>query len=249
MDVQAAIELQEEEIETLRAIYAEELSVVGTPGARELTIRIVPGCTTGSSALLQLWVALPSGYPLDGEQQPPFGLTGSLATALEDSHIEASLSELWAEADGAGVIWPWVEWIREFIAPFLLGQPEPQPEPEQAVSDLGPADEVTPQQFESDWAAALDALDAAEQLTSEAAMKIAHGEPFIDRKSVFQAHCATVTSVEEVSQMCAQLRQNRKIATATHNIMAYRIRAERAGTVHSPQLPAEFCAPRVFWKH
>ena len=195
MDVHEAIELQEEEIETLRAIYAEELSVGGTPGARELTISIAPASTAGSSApALQLWVALPSGYPLDAEQQPPFGLTGSLAAALEDSHIEASLSELWADADGAGVIWPWVEWLREFIEPFLLEQPEPEPEPEPG-SNLEPADEVVPQQFESDWAAALDAADAAEQSTPETAMRIAHGEPFIDRKSVFQAHCAKVTSV------------------------------------------------------
>ena len=90
---------------------------------------------------------------------------------------------------------------------------------------------VAPQQFESDWAAALDAVDAAEQSSSEVTMDIVHGEPFVDRKSVFQAHCAKVISVDEVARMGAQLRQNRKVASATHNIMAYRIQTERAGTV------------------
>ncbi len=228
-DAQEAIEQQEEEIETLRAIYDEELSVGGSPGARELTIDIVPASTGRSSGLLQLWVALPRDYPLDADHQPPYGLTGSLAAALDDEHIEASLSELWTDADGAGVIWPWVEWLREFTEPFLLAQPEPVPEPE-PEQELEPADDVASQQFESDWATALDAVDAAEQSSSELTMDIVHGEPFIDRKSVFQAHCAKVTSVDEVAQMCAQLRQNRKVASASHNIMAYRIQSERVGT-------------------
>lgn len=230
VDTQEAIGEQEEEIETLRAIYDEELSVGGSPGARQLTIGILPASNGSSSALLQLWVALPTGYPLDTGHQPPYGLTGSLAAALDNDHIESALSELWRDADGAGVIWPWVEWLREFTEPFVLQQSEPvhEPEPE---PDLEPADMVAPQQFESDWAAALDAVDAAEQSSSEVTMDIVHGEPFVDRKSVFQAHCAKVISVDEVARMGAQLRQNRKVASATHNIMAYRIQTERAGTV------------------
>ena len=68
---QEAIDQQEEENETLRAIYDEELSVGGSPGDRELTIGILPARTGSSNALLQLWVALPRGYPLDADQQPP----------------------------------------------------------------------------------------------------------------------------------------------------------------------------------
>ena len=52
---------------------------------------------------------------------------------------------------------------------------------------------------------------------------IQHGEPFVDRKSTFQAHVASVTSVEQVKAVMMNLLQNRKIANATHNISAYRI--------------------------
>ncbi|KAI9027258.1 hypothetical protein CLU79DRAFT_833179 [Phycomyces nitens] len=48
-------------------------------------------------------------------------------------------------------------------------------------------------------------------------------EPLVDRKSVFVAHVAQVQNVEEVRAVRARLLQNKKIAKATHNIMAYRI--------------------------
>ena len=52
---------------------------------------------------------------------------------------------------------------------------------------------------------------------------IHHGEPLTDRKSTFQAHAAEVTTVEQVGIVLRELKSNRKIATATHNIVAYRI--------------------------
>lgn len=52
---------------------------------------------------------------------------------------------------------------------------------------------------------------------------IHHGEPLTDRKSTFQAHVAEVTTVDQVSIVLRELKGNKKIATATHNIVAYRI--------------------------
>ena len=51
----------------------------------------------------------------------------------------------------------------------------------------------------------------------------ASGEPFEDRRSVFQAHVAAVHSIEDVRVALAWLKSDKKIARATHNIMAYRI--------------------------
>ncbi|CAO3629609.1 unnamed protein product [Cunninghamella echinulata] len=48
-------------------------------------------------------------------------------------------------------------------------------------------------------------------------------EPLIDRKSTFIAHVATVHNTQEVELVMSTLLQNKKIAKATHNIMAYRI--------------------------
>ncbi len=47
-------------------------------------------------------------------------------------------------------------------------------------------------------------------------------EPFEDRKSVFQAHLSPVHSKEEVQLVLQKLKENKKIANATHNMYAYR---------------------------
>ena len=50
---------------------------------------------------------------------------------------------------------------------------------------------------------------------------IMSGEEIIDRKSVFQAHVAQITSPSQVSLVLAELKKNRKIQKAKHNMFAY----------------------------
>ncbi len=64
---------------------------------------------------------------------------------------------------------------------------------------------------------------------NEECPKIISGAPLTDRRSKFVAHYARVTSVSEVQLVVNQLRRNKKIANATHNMVAYRI-AARDGT-------------------
>lgn len=52
---------------------------------------------------------------------------------------------------------------------------------------------------------------------------IIHGEPFTERRSTFQAHIARVHNHVEVIAVVKQLKSIKKIAEATHNIVAYRI--------------------------
>ncbi|GAN04058.1 conserved hypothetical protein [Mucor ambiguus] len=58
---------------------------------------------------------------------------------------------------------------------------------------------------------------------TEAAPPIFTSEALVDRKSSFVAHVATVQNVHEVKVVVSHLLQNKKIAKATHNILAYRI--------------------------
>lgn len=55
---------------------------------------------------------------------------------------------------------------------------------------------------------------------------VAHGVPITDRRSTFQAHVAPVISLEQVKMVLGKLYENKKIASATHNIYAYRIFCE-----------------------
>lgn len=60
--------------------------------------------------------------------------------------------------------------------------------------------------------------------------EIISGESIVDRKSTFQAHAAYVENEEEVKHVMQKLKENRKIARASHNIMAYRIEGSRKET-------------------
>jgi len=51
---------------------------------------------------------------------------------------------------------------------------------------------------------------------------IYYGDPITDRKSKFQAHIAAVHSIEEVNAVVSDLMRDKRIATAAHNIYAYR---------------------------
>eukprot|EP00899_Mesostigma_viride_P019827 jgi/Mesvir1/27846/Mv07521-RA.1 len=66
---------------------------------------------------------------------------------------------------------------------------------------------------------------------AEASLGIVHGEPFVERKSKFQAHLAPVTSMDQVTRVMDELLSDKRIAEATHNIMAYRYCVEETGVV------------------
>ena len=62
------------------------------------------------------------------------------------------------------------------------------------------------------------------------APEIISGETIVDRKSIFQGHVAYVETEEEVRKVLQRLKENRKIARASHNIMAYRLAGSRKDT-------------------
>jgi len=63
---------------------------------------------------------------------------------------------------------------------------------------------------------------------------IFHGEARVDRKSKFVAHCARVTSEHQVRLVKQELLSNKRIAEATHNILAYRIGVKPRVKVEEP---------------
>jgi putative IMPACT (imprinted ancient) family translation regulator len=65
------------------------------------------------------------------------------------------------------------------------------------------------------------------------------------RKSIFQPHFARVTSAEEVQQVLSRLYENRKIANATHNMYAYRIRQEGRGILQERILRISVSAKKL----
>ena len=64
------------------------------------------------------------------------------------------------------------------------------------------------------------------------AIQILHGEPLHDRRSVFQAHLAFVSSMDEVRSFREAILSDKKFARATHNIFAYRFECPTTHVVY-----------------
>lgn len=67
---------------------------------------------------------------------------------------------------------------------------------------------------------------------SQKPILIRTGNPISDRKSKFVAHIARTKSVDAAKYMVEALKNNKKIASATHNMVAYRISDSDTGQAH-----------------
>ena len=115
---------------------------------------------------------------------------------------------------GEVVMFQWVEFLREYLAEKVSMDAKTS-----AVVD----DTVTICENEN-CDKEQSPLNSPQPLhRTERCPVIHHGEPLNDRKSTFQAHVAEVTTVDQISIVLQELKSNKKIATATHNIVAYRI--------------------------
>lgn len=104
---------------------------------------------------------------------------------------------------GQVVLYDWIQWLREYIQDYIKVKPT-------AVAAVVPTPSLILEEEE-------------EETITDDLPSIFSSEPLVDRKSVFVAHIAAVKSPKHVNQVMSALLANKKIARATHKIMAYRI--------------------------
>ncbi|XP_053252352.1 protein IMPACT isoform X5 [Podarcis raffonei] len=193
-----------EEIEALSAIYGDEWCTIDED-AKVFCIQI-SDCLEKPKWRLCLQVILPPEYP---------------TTAPPIYQIKQNLGE--------SILYLWVEKIREFLI-----------EKSQSSDSVGPdvkkITEETDLEYEENFSLEYQPLrecaavtlnfDLSESQEDEELPPIYHGNPITDRRSTFQAHLAPVVSPKQVKNVIAELYKNKKIASATHNIYAYRIYCE-----------------------
>ncbi|KAJ0393501.1 hypothetical protein ATCC90586_010050 [Pythium insidiosum] len=147
---------------------------------------------------------------------------------------DAILGDL--RANGQVCLYEWIENVREKYATS-----EYDPASDLASLELNDKDD---DQYDGDGDAGAVAFDPeafrndaltmrprvrGAQLLRDAAREqrlrplIFHGATITDRKSTFQGHACPVTCVEDVRAFLALLLDDRKIARAIHNMLAYRI--------------------------
>ncbi|XP_040210018.1 protein IMPACT isoform X2 [Rana temporaria] len=204
------LQSQIDEIEALSSIYGDDWCVIDE-AARIFCIQISNSLDQPEWTLC-LQVILPPEYP---------------ATAPPLYQLKQNL--------GDNILYQWVEKIREFLVEKSKTS-HPGPTLKAATEETEAADDDDEIASSSELLNNLFAnlavfghLDAFED-TEKEVPKIEHGETISDRRSTFQAHLAPVTSPAQVKQVLNKLYENKKIASATHNIYSYRIYSKKTNS-------------------
>uniref|UniRef100_A0A8D0FUU3 Impact RWD domain protein n=1 Tax=Strix occidentalis caurina TaxID=311401 RepID=A0A8D0FUU3_STROC len=139
-----------------------------------------------------------------------------------------SLEEIYVQNLGESILYLWVEKIRDvLIEKAQSSDPEPdiKKTSEEVDEDDGDDFLLDYQPIQEDPIKMLNYITSESQ-EGEELPSIHHGNPITDRRSTFQAHLAPVVTPRQVKRVLEKLYENKKIASATHNIYAYRIYCE-----------------------
>ncbi|XP_055332338.1 protein IMPACT-like [Paramacrobiotus metropolitanus] len=200
MDSLSDEQQQAEEMEAVASIYGNDLHYedgFGSKG-RNFSIILFPKNET------QISFFLPPGYPT--KESPRTTLIAPSLRGEPRKVIERKLQETAERSLGQCCLFQLAEEARDLVTQAGI---QVEPLLESSVKSAAASEE----NMHPENASVLPLLNH----------EIFHGRPFTERKSTFQAHVAAVRSVTEVHAIVDELKRNRKIADATHNIMAYRI--------------------------
>ncbi|XP_030301164.1 protein IMPACT isoform X2 [Calypte anna] len=194
---------QTDEIEALSSIYGDDWCVLDED--EKIYCIKISDCLDQPKWTLCLQVILPPGYPT--AEPPIYQLKQNL---------------------GESILYLWVEKIREvLIEKAQSSDPEPdiKKTSEEVNEDDGDDFLLDCQPVQEDSIKMLSYIPSESQ-EDEELPPIHHGSPITDRRSTFQAHLAPVVTPRQVKRVLEKLYENKKIASATHNIYAYRIYCE-----------------------
>ncbi|KAL8590639.1 hypothetical protein ACOMHN_011075 [Nucella lapillus] len=217
---------QRDEIEALSAIYGDEWCAVDE-ASQIFCIRIADQ-TPHPNWTLSLQIHLPDDYPL---QSPPmFQINAPWLRGMERQNLEGRLSDIYCENLGEDLIYLWVEAIREHLQ-NKAGDNLKEGEAEDcgdkaAVQQSTEADDVDDHfdltLLEGEVMSSLQDMNIKSGEEYECP-QIFHGDTLSDRRSTFQPHLAPLFFKQQIKLVLDKLLENKKIANATHNILAYRI--------------------------
>eukprot|EP00056_Hartaetosiga_gracilis_P012450 m.198885 g.198885 ORF g.198885 m.198885 type:complete len:328 (+) comp13691_c0_seq7:428-1411(+) len=206
------------ELEALEAIYEDEIewptkdeSLFSQSNIHTLTIAISPE--------FNLKLLLPHDYPL--LSAPIVELDKRWRNRESDLVRISSLLDETFEP-GFGIIAEWVESLRELLNAIESEQEDEKRRKRQEQQDLDVALASSVELEQSMESLVLNGNGNC--VEDSIGITIQSNESFTDRKSTFQGHVAEVHSHDDVKLMMSKLLQNNKIAKATHNMLAYRIR-------------------------
>ncbi|XP_027015200.2 protein IMPACT isoform X2 [Tachysurus fulvidraco] len=225
------LQRQVEEIEALSSIYGDEWCVIDE-ASRVFCIRISDDISEQKCSVC-LQVILPEDYP--SSSPPIYQINAAWLRGPDRITLSNSLEELYLENPGESILYLWVEKIREFLVDRSQDENTDGLEPQYAKMTEEQDDDLDEGEF-PDYSVlrlstvqthpfSVSSADSDEELPV-----IKHGEAITDRRSTFQPHLALVVTSKQVQRVLDKLYENKKIASATHNIYAYRIYCEDKNT-------------------
>lgn len=231
-EIEDNAERQQQETEALQAIYGDDFAVL-MPGTSRLCL------TFESQEPLLLEFTYGKGYP--SQTSPVVHASTPWWTEQQDNALKAKTADIFAAAEGEVMLFEVVEWAKDNIIPTVTPKETVVVEKTKLMqgADVGEgcpsvksAQALSLKVYASSVKAKPPKTKPAQPLLpAYTGPPIQHGDTITDRKSVFQAHVAQVRSFQDVQVMMSRLLEDRKIAKAAHNILAYRIVHSETGIV------------------
>lgn len=217
------LQSQIEEVEALSSIYGDEWCVIDE-ASRIFCIKISDN-TEQPKLTACLQIILPADYP--SAAPPIYQINAAWLRGAERAKLANSLEDLYVQHAGDSILYLWVENVREFLAEkSQSGETEDQAD----NTNITTEEEVMEEGEDLPDLSALKLTENAhlfmDHLDDDEVPPIKHGNAITDRRSTFQPHLATVLTPRQVKVVLGKLYENKKIASATHNIYAYRIFCE-----------------------
>uniref|UniRef100_A0A0R3S6A9 RWD domain-containing protein n=1 Tax=Elaeophora elaphi TaxID=1147741 RepID=A0A0R3S6A9_9BILA len=147
---------------------------------------------------VQLTIYLPKHYPTSSP--PYFELSGPSMTEIQKEEVKNSMNEIYAKNVGQPVLYEWITFLNDYLADFGSNLKE--------------------ESIDEDESPSISAVVPSPS-SQQCIPTIISGNSMVDRKSTFQAHVAQVFSKNEVALVLNKLKENNKIARATHNMYAW----------------------------
>lgn len=204
-------EIIENEIIALKAIYPDYCYQIGKSKVN-FSFQLKNG-----TALLK--VHLHSDYPFTRQPDYTISLPNNPHLSSSDSIafqkeilrvIDEKFTELFAHEE---VLYVWVDWLKQ-----LLGDRYGAEEEEDLIENDGDVVSILNNVTNN----TLD-FCAERYKIPEGCPEIFHSDPFTEKKSIFIAHVAKISSLKDVTLVKEALMSNKSISKATHNILAYYI--------------------------
>lgn len=241
---------QEEELESLRLIYTEDLvrelpSSSPAGQAAERIVEIKLGKTKEqeeegrAGGVVTLRVYLSPTYPGGdgaagvagvagagtGEEEnemPCFEVRNVNWRKHDQNNIYEGLKSLFEAAAGEVVIFSWCEWLKEELHLQPLTHTTALEEEDEEEEQEQEEQQQQHSQRQSEISSSSSTLTPQEAAKLHDLVLI-HGLPFTERKSTFQAHLAKITTEEDAKTIVNCLLLDKKIQRATHNMYAFRV--------------------------